>query len=319
MNQNSKKSKVIKENFLVISAGDPSGIGAEIIFKSLKNNSFKNPVIIFGNKDFFPLIPKGWEIIDFEPNLEVPILLNKKITLFHCEEEKEFSFDFFEKGVKFVLEHKNSSLITAPINKDKWIKNKIYYKGHTDYLKQFSHNKAIMFFYSENFKLALYTIHTALKEVHKKIKKELIIDFFINLNKQLQETFNQEFSYVVPGFNPHCGEDGLMGDEEKDEIIPALTQLKEMGLVIKGPLAPDTCFSKRKNKDEVYVSWYHDQGLIPFKMLNFNSGVNVTLGLPFLRTSPDHGTAYDIFGQNKADESSMTQAIQLADNLMSQK
>ena len=133
--------------------------------------------------------------------------------------------------------------------------------------------------------------------------------------------FKKKFTFLISGLNPHAGEEGFLGKEEIAEIIPALQNLKEVGesgnrIHIEGPFPPDVVFLKAlATKDAVVISWYHDQGLIPFKLLNIHSGVNLTLGLPFIRTSPDHGTAFDIAGKNIANPSSMTAAIKLAEEL----
>ena len=136
------------------------------------------------------------------------------------------------------------------------------------------------------------------------------------LDVELNRMFSKKFFYFISGLNPHAGEDGYLGSEERDIIIPAMDVLKaEMN--INGIYSPDTVFLKaREAKNAVVVCWYHDQGLIPFKLLNIRSGVNLTLGLPFIRTSPDHGTAFEIAGKGIADPTSMTQAVKLADHLI---
>ncbi len=180
-----------------------------------------------------------------------------------------------------------------------------------------------MFFWSENLKVSLFTIHIPLKKVFGAIKKREIKRFIRSLDRELQKWFNQKFTFLISGLNPHAGEEGFLGQEEIEEIIPALKSLEAEGerqsenrIHIEGPFPPDVVFLKAMGKkNTVVVSWYHDQGLIPFKLLNIHSGVNLTLGLPYIRTSPVHGTAYDIAGKNIANPSSMTAAIKLAEEL----
>lgn len=226
--------------------------------------------------------------------------------------------------MEFALKKRVAALVTGPISKEKWLKAGIKYRGHTEYLTKTAGIKDYsMFFWSEDLKVSLFTIHVPLKKVFNYIKKREIVHFISFLDRNLQNLFKKKFTFLISGLNPHAGEGGFLGKEETDEIIPALEILKEecsesgKEMNIKGPFPPDTVFLKaREIKDSVVVSWYHDQGLIPFKLLNIHSGVNLTLGLPYVRTSPDHGTAYDIAGKDIANPSSMTEAIKLAENLV---
>lgn len=223
------------------------------------------------------------------------------------------SFKFVQFGVNLALKKQIDALITAPISKNNWIESGVKYKGHTQYLADSAGvDKYAMAFWSENMRTVLYSIHIPLLEVAPLIKKERIIDFISFVNTELTIKFKKKFKILVPGLNPHAGENGIMGSEEINEIIPAISVLKK-SMDIDGPFPPDTIFLKAlETKDSVVISWYHDQGLIPFKLLNINSGVNLTLGLPYIRTSPDHGTAFDIAGKDIANPSSMSEAILLA-------
>ena len=170
-----------------------------------------------------------------------------------------------------------------------------------------------MTFWSERLKVALFTTHIPLKAAIEKIKKENLINFFRNLHKNVSLILTENFSFLTAGLNPHAGENGLLGTEEEMEIIPAIKEAQREGINISGPYPPDVVFRKCLNKsDKISIALYHDQGCIPFKLESFESGVNVTLGLPFIRTSPDHGTAYDIAGKGKANPQSMIEAIKLA-------
>jgi 4-hydroxythreonine-4-phosphate dehydrogenase len=231
--------------------------------------------------------------------------------------KRDPSFEYVQTAVGFALEKKVHALVTAPISKEKWLRAGVPFKGHTDLLAKTAKVKDYsMFFWSESLKVALYTIHIPLKEIFHHIHGDEIIRFIRFIDRELFRLFKKKFTFLVSGLNPHAGEDGFLGTEEKDVIIPAVRTLKSE-MSIDGPYPPDTIFLKaRDTKDSVVISWYHDQGLIAFKLLNFHSGVNMTLGLPYIRTAPDHGTAYDIAGKGIANPSSMEQAIRLAEYLV---
>ena len=229
----------------------------------------------------------------------------------------EPSFAYFQAAVALALAGQVDALVTAPIAKEKWLEAGIPYEGHTPYLAAATKARDhAMFFWSPSLKLLLFTIHLPLKEIFSAIKKEKINHFLTFADRELGRLFKHRFTFLVSGLNPHAGEHGFLGREEIDEIIPALNVLQEK-IKIKGPFPPDTVFMKARHiKDAVVVCWYHDQGLIPFKLLHLYAGVNVTLGLPFIRTSPDHGTAFDIAGQGIANPGSMKAAIALAEKLI---
>ncbi len=242
-------------------------------------------------------------------NIDIPDLANAK--------NRDPSFEYVKTAVGFALEKKVHALVTAPISKEKWLRAGVPFKGHTELLAQTAGVKNYsMFFWSESLKVALYTIHIPLKEIFQQIRGEEILRFIRFVDRELCRLFKKKFTFLVSGLNPHAGEGGFLGTEEKDVIIPAIDALRP-GISIDGPYPPDTVFLKaRDTKDSVVISWYHDQGLIAFKLLNFHSGVNMTLGLPYIRTAPDHGTAFDIAGKGIANPSSMEQAIRLAEYLV---
>jgi len=227
------------------------------------------------------------------------------------------SFEYVKKGIEFALKKKVHAIVTAPISKEKWLKAGIKYKGHTEFLVKSSEvNDYSMFFFSDDLKVALFTTHIPLREIFSCVRKDKIIKFIKFVDLELYKLFSKKVTFLISGLNPHAGENGFLGTEEIDEIIPAIEELKHE-IDIKGIFPPDVVFLKAKDiKDSVVISWYHDQGLIPFKLLNIHSGVNITLGLPYIRTSPDHGTAYDIAGKGIADPSSMKEAIKLAEQLL---
>ncbi len=209
------------------------------------------------------------------------------------------------------------ALVTAPISKEKWLRAGIPYSGHTDFLARSAGvSRYGMLFWSPRLKVALYTIHLPLRDIFPAIRKEKIAAYLLFLDAELQRLFKKKFRYFISGLNPHAGENGYLGKEEISEIAPALESLRGR-VQVEGIFPPDTVFiAAQRSPNAVVVAWYHDQGLIPFKLLSFRSGVNLTLGLPYIRTSPDHGTAGDIAGRGIADVGSMNAAIRLAERLI---
>jgi 4-hydroxythreonine-4-phosphate dehydrogenase len=177
-----------------------------------------------------------------------------------------------------------------------------------------------MSFWSKPLKVALFTHHLPLHQVPPLITKENLMNFFQTLHQAVNKTNFSITKYLVAGLNPHAGEQGLLGQEETTELIPAIHAARAAGLPLEGPFPPDTLFQQALNQDKTMViALYHDQGLIAFKLIAFTEGVNITLGLPFIRTSPDHGTAFDIAGQGQADPTSMKEAIKWAYRLLPKK
>ena len=229
------------------------------------------------------------------------------------------SFEFVKRGVELSLQKEIHALVTGPISKEKWFQAGVPFPGHTDYLAQMAGvDRYIMFFWSPDIRVALFSTHIPLKDVFANVKRGKIVSFLQLLDRELDRLFGDEFTLLVSGLNPHAGEQGVIGPEELEEIIPAIDEVRDtIKSEIIGPFPPDTIFLEaRKYKHAVVVSWYHDQGLIPFKLLNIHSGVNMTLGLPFIRTSPDHGTAFEIAGKGIANPSSMMEAVKLAETLV---
>ena len=310
-----------------ITIGDPGGIGPEIILQTFSRcNSLtkKAHYILYGN--YIALqkydIPKNLEIVkiqnpeqssDFNLSFfEVETAL-KIITPGHPSKEAgKASFCYFDQAVKHAQKKLIQSIVTAPISKHSWNLAGIPWSGHTDFLWHLF-PKAIMSFWSDKLKVILYTHHLPLKEAITKIQKDSLLSFFHNLSLTLEKTPLKSSHLLVAGLNPHAGEMGTLGSEEEEEIIPAIKQAQKEGLSISGPYPPDVVFREAFNKrGKIVIALYHDQGCIPFKLESFHTGVNVTLGLPFPRTSPDHGTAFDISGKRMADFRSMEESIKLA-------
>ncbi|MGC9187909.1 MAG: 4-hydroxythreonine-4-phosphate dehydrogenase PdxA [Sulfurihydrogenibium sp.] len=311
-----------------VSLGDPSGISPEILVKALTSKKIpKKDVayIVYGSKNTLLKTSK-----DLNINLKFNVinsleeikksgfyLLNLYDKDFQpgkpSKESGKASVIFLENAVKDVLNKKTDGIVTLPISK-KWIMESGFkYAGHTDYLADVSNTKDyVMALVCKKMKVGLITTHIPIKDVPSKITKDSIISKIKVIDRELKEKFDiKNPSIAVVGLNPHASDGGNIGNEEIEIITPALNQLKEEGINVVGPLSADTAFNRYKDFD-IFVAMYHDQGLIPLKLLCFRKAVNITLGLPFIRTSPDHGTGYDIAGKNLADPSSLIESINTA-------
>lgn len=311
-----------------ISLGDPGGIGPEVTLKALasRNSLPKAHYVLFGGS---LIIEEEKKALSSTLNVQTlgklestgspwlslvevknPLSSLKKGS--PSRENGEASFQFFQEAVEAAQKRKIQSLVTAPISKKSWELAGLKWRGHTDYLSQI-YPQAIMSFWSKKIKVALFSAHLPIREAVEKIKEENLLDFFFSLHQCLESIQPGKYRLLVAGLNPHAGEDGFLGSEEIQEIIPAVKKAQEKGIKIRGPFPPDVVFRESLNKPEkIVIALYHDQGLIPFKLEAFEEGVNLTLGLPFIRTSPDHGTAFDIAGRGKANPQSMREAIELA-------
>jgi 4-hydroxythreonine-4-phosphate dehydrogenase len=300
------------KKIIAVTLGEPTGVGPEIIEKALSRYHPHHPVVILGNRRYYP-----------DPDIRFISRIRdvKKGICFYDLENPDIrtdeSFSYVQKAVDLALTGKVRALVTAPISKQKWMEKGIPFAGHTGYLAHRSGvNQYGMFFWSGNLKVLLFTVHVSLKEIFSFINRKSILDFLRFTHGELLRLFGKGFVFFISGLNPHAGEQGHLGTEEEKIIKPALKELKGE-MKIAGLYPPDTVFTMaREVKDSVVVCWYHDQGLIPFKLFRDRPGVNLTLGLPFIRTSPDHGTAIDIAGQGIADPASMIEAIKLADQLI---
>lgn len=303
-----------------ITIGDPGGIGPEITLKALFSSK-KIPnakFVIFGSN---LILQKEIQNLGVEQTFPSDRIKLHEIpypgkTVSQGAPHKKngiASFAYFEEAVNHARKGSIHALVTAPISKHSWqLAGNINLPGHTEYLSRF-YPQSIMFFWSEKLKVALFTHHLSLRQAVDRIKKESLENFFRQLYDNIERLCPGTYSYMVSGLNPHAGEDGLLGKEELYTIIPAVKTMQKAGMPITGPFPPDVVFRKTLgHKNRIIIALYHDQGLIPFKLLAFETGVNMTLGLPFIRTSPDHGTAFDIAGTGTANPESMIEAIKLA-------
>jgi len=222
-------------------------------------------------------------------------------------------------ATKAVLSGAASAMVTNPIHKSTLYESGFSYPGHTEYLAKLTNveNPPVMMLVSKGLRVIPVTIHLSLKEAIDALSTDKLVDCILIADKALKMDFGiKDPRIAVAGLNPHAGENGHLGREEIEIITPALNQLKVADINVKGPFSPDSLFHKESRENyDLIICMYHDQALIPSKLLDFRCGVNVTLGLPIIRTSPDHGTALDIAGNGKADPSSLIEAIKFAGKL----
>ena len=310
-----------------ISCGDPNGIGIEIILKSFKDSrilEFFIPVIFANFKllsdqaVFFNIDIKFNKIKFGEPPKQGQINVissweNEFITQFGTPTKLsgEISYKSLELATKSIIENKIEVLVTAPINKKNIQNQKFDFPGHTDYLSSKFNGTSLMFMISERLKIGLLTDHIPINQVVSKINKEKIKEKISVMEKSLQIDFGiVKPKIAVLSINPHVGDGGIIGNEDEDILIPTLIDISKSGTLISGPFSSDSFFgSGAYNNYDSVLAIYHDQGLIPFKTISFGEGVNFTAGLNKIRTSPDHGTAFDIAGNNIADPTSFKNAI----------
>ena len=300
-------------NKIAITTGDPNGIGAEITIKALNKLDLpEDKVAIISNKnilDFYGKLNKNYEIIEIPYKNED--IKPGEIT----KEAGEFSFQSLVK----VCQIKPKAIVTAPVAKSAMHLAGHNFNGQTEVLQKYlAHDNQLaeMLFVAGNFRVLLLTRHCALKEIN--LTKELVITKIKNLVKTFEKDFNiKSPKFALCGFNPHAGEDGILGSEEQKILIPAVKELLKCGIDISMPQPADTLFVKaaehylKNEKDEYdcYIANYHDQGLIPIKTVAGIKTVNTTIGLDIIRTSPGHGTAFDIAGKSIADYDGMIEAI----------
>jgi len=322
-----KKEEKIKVG---ISIGDLNGIGSEIILKTFEDSrilEFCTPVIFASNKilSFFKKhfkseinfhgINEGDQIIDGKVNVfnvwkeNVPIEFGKEDVNIGT-----YAIKSLEKATQKLKQEEIDVLVTAPINKRNIQSESFNFPGHTDYLTKVLGGNSLMFMVAEGLKVGLLTDHVPVKDVPQQITAQLMVDKIQTIYDSLVVDFKiNKPKIAVLGINPHAGDSGVIGKEDDEVIKPTIAKIRDSGKLVYGPYSADSFFGSNnyKNFDAVVAS-YHDQGLIPFKTITFGQGVNYTAGLSKVRTSPDHGTAYEIAGKGQADESSFKEAVFMA-------
>lgn len=323
-------------NKIIITMGDPAGVGAEIVLKYIKE---------LGNINFLPVVVGSKSILDYYNkiyNINLKIIevesdrLEKikfeKATLYLInidmsiddlkfgEDSKlagEYTMKYLETACDLVESGLFDAMVTAPLSKDSINRAGYKFGGHTSFLaNRFDTKNFGMVLKGKKITVVLNTTHLSIAAAVKEVKKESILKKIILADRAKKE-LGINTKIAVAGLNPHNGENGLFGDEEEKEIIPAIKEAKELGIDVEGPIVPDALFVKMlKDEYNIAVVMYHDQGLIPMKMESFGKGVNITVGLPIIRTSVDHGTAFDIVGENRADSGSLNSAVDSANMII---
>jgi 4-hydroxythreonine-4-phosphate dehydrogenase len=314
-----------------ISIGDLNGIGMEIIIKTFKDSrvmDFCTP-IIFGSSKVAAIHRKTLEMQDFNFNIinDIKEAHPKKANLLNIWKQEveikfgeatttsgEHAFDSLKQATQALKDKQIDVLVTAPINKASIQEKVSGFIGHTEFLQGNFDGESLMIMISEAMKIAFVTGHVPLTEVKKAITAENILAKTEKLNNSLIQDFGiRKPKIAILGLNPHAGEEGMLGSEENDIISPAIKKMKENGVMAFGPYPADSFFTpKNLNSFDGILSMYHDQGLTAFKTLSFSEGINYTAGLNIVRTSPVHGTAYEIAGKAVADETSFREALFLA-------
>ena len=321
---------------LAVSPGDPAGIGPDICIKAFGlNKDLDFSPIIFGDINLFKERAQNLEVdIQIQEYKGQKDLDGKSFWIFPYPldvsvEPGESNSNYggylikvLEDATNLTLKNEFDALVTGPLNKELINKAGISFFGHTEVLADLSNTpKVVMMLTCDNLKVALATTHVPLSEVPKMITHEHLCECLTILNNDLKLKWGYTNPCIkVLGLNPHAGDGGYLGKEDQEIIAPAIEYLKAKGLNLIGPVSADTAFV-RKNSEQIdaYLAMYHDQGLPVLKTAGFGNSVNVTLGLPFIRTSVDHGTAYDMAGRKDVDENSLLEAAYLAFNLATRK
>lgn len=322
---------------IAISMGDPNGIGPEIILKTLSEQTFSDSVpIVFGHEDVMSYYRQIADLtVELNPVASVSEAVPGKVNIINCCEFRTgnikpgtiqanaglASMKAVEAAINSCMNKESGAIVTAPISKEAISMAGYTVPGHTEFLAEKTDtDHVLMMLVSGAFRVALATIHIPVKDVAPSISKEALKRNLRILNRSLIHDFSIKSPEIaVLGLNPHAGDGGVIGGEEIQIIQPVIESLRKENVQLNGPYAADSFFGKSLHKTvDAVFAMYHDQGLIPFKALTFGTGVNFTAGLPMIRTSPDHGTAFDIAGKNKADTGSFTAAFRLALKLINQ-
>ena len=312
-----------------ITCGDLNGIGTELIIKTFSDNRILEHCtpIIFSSNKVINFYRKSMPEINFsfQTIKEYNRVNHKQVNLFNCWEEEvninpgqltpeggKYAAISLQTAVAALKQNQIDGLVTAPIHKKNIQSAEFSFTGHTPYLKNiFGAGDVVMMLCADNFRVALVTEHVPVSAITQNISKEKILSKLQIINKSLQKDFGiNKPKIAVLGLNPHAGDEGLIGNEEETIIKPAIKEAKNNNMLVIGPYSADAFFARRSyTRFDAVLAMYHDQGLIPFKTLASGEGVNFTAGISGVRTSPDHGVAFDIAGKNIADNSSFLLAI----------
>jgi 4-hydroxythreonine-4-phosphate dehydrogenase len=321
-------------NVIGITMGDPAGVGAEIILKSLeKRESSASGYVIFGSigilEYYKNLLGIKKDIIKINDISEIDL---DKINVFDVLElsEKDIkigrvsakcgdaAFQYIKAAIEYAMQGKTKGVVTAPLNKEALHLGGHLFDGHTEIFAKLTNTKKYsMMLQGGTLKVIHVSTHVSLREACDRVKNDRVLEVIKLAFETLHRMGIENPKIAVAGLNPHAGESGIFGSEEIKEITPAVEEAKAQGLNVHGPIPSDTVFLKAaKGHYDIVVSMYHDQCHIPLKLLGFDEGVNMTIGLPIIRTSVDHGTAFDIAGKGIASESSIIEAMKAAERFL---
>ena len=320
-----------EENIIVgISIGDLNGIGSEVVLKTFEDArmlEFCTPVI-FASVKTITFLKRHFKFkLNFNGINNFNQLVHGKVNVFNVWNDRfniefgkedtligEYAIKSLQAATKALKEDKVDVLVTAPIHKHNIQSETFKFPGHTDYLAQELEGNSLMFMVSNSLRVGLLTDHVPVKDISSHITKKLIKEKLAIIYQSLEKDFKiRKPKVAVLGINPHTGDNGVIGSEDDEILRPTLAEIKEKGDLVFGPYAADSFFGSKNHKNfDAIIASYHDQGLIPFKTLSFGNGVNFTAGLNKIRTSPDHGTAFEIAGKGEADESSFKEAVFVA-------
>ncbi len=310
--------------------GDPAGIGPEICAKAVTNPEIQllaNCIVIGDRKAMRKALKTKLEINSIKKVsqakfkkgvIDVFDLDNINVSRLKMGQVSKYAgkaaIEYVEKAAELAMAKEIDAVVTGPINKEAIHKAGYKYQGHTELLAAKTKSKRpAMMFVADNFWVMLATTHLPLKDVSKKLDKKKLIHLIQLAHETLGKARGKKPRIGVAGLNPHAGESGIFGNEEIKIIAPAIAEAKKLGINVKGPISPDAIFYLAKSGVfDMVIAMYHDQGLIPLKLLSFNISVNVTVGLPIIRTSVDHGTGFDIAGKGWANPTSLIEAIKVA-------
>ncbi|HZG00314.1 MAG TPA: 4-hydroxythreonine-4-phosphate dehydrogenase PdxA [Chitinophagales bacterium] len=314
-----------------ISTGDVNGVGLEVILKTFADTRVMERItpVLYGSGKLVAAYRKALNLpaVNFTNQKSLDRLQAHSLNVLNIFEEDvplqlgatneiggKYAFLSLQAAARDLVDRRIDALVTAPINKKNIQSPDFQFHGHTEYIASLTKAEPLMILVGGDLRVATVTTHVPISEVAGLIKRETIEKKLNLLEASLRRDFGIDKPRIaVIGLNPHAGDDGLIGTEDQNEIVPAIKNARQKGWLVYGPYAADGFFgSGQQAKFDAVLAMYHDQGLVPFKALSFGSGTNYTAGLPVVRTSPDHGTGFDIAGKNTADESSFRQAVYTA-------
>lgn len=334
-------TKIIYRPMIVVTMGDPAGVGPEIILKALRSGALpkKNRYLIIGDREVlketgrrlhgeFPLHTAG-SVAEAQSRAEDFLLFEaSRLPAGQVKPGQpqgrwgQAALDYVRLGAQWAMEKKVQAVVTGPISKEVIQRTDPGFTGHTEFFAALSKTRRFgMMLAGKRLKVSLVTIHCSMRETLRRLKTETILETIALTHQTLTQWFGIPAPTIaVAGLNPHAGEKGAFGTEEETLVAPAVQQALGRGLHASGPHPPDTLFYwAARGRYDAVVALYHDQGLIPLKLLHFDNAVNLTMGLPFIRTSVDHGTAFDIAGKGLAKPDSLVAAIRLAADFIRRK